>query len=119
MNDSEKNPFLDIKEQITGYVQLQAQVGKLVAYEKISKVSAALASTMVLMFLLFFALLFIFLSAAFYLGELLSSNALGFGLVALMYVLLIAVFMMVRKKHFEKRVTNTVVTILTSDDTGN
>ena len=116
MEEQSENQFVKIKEQVTEYVNLQAEVAKLVAYEKISKISAVLASAVVLLFLLFFALLFIFFAAAYFFAGLFHSNALGFGMVALLYIILIVGFLAVRKKYFEKKITNSLVTILTTDD---
>jgi hypothetical protein len=67
-----------------------------------------------LLLLGFFALLFIFLSLGFFLGEVFGSSGAGFGCVVILYLILIAI--VVANK---KRITDSVVNIVISSLRGN
>ncbi len=77
----------EFKEHLSSLIGLKIELLKLNAYERIANIVAILSRSLILMLVAFFAVLFIFFCLAFYLGELLNSIALGFLLVAGIYIL--------------------------------
>lgn len=77
----------EFKERLSSLIGLKIELLKLNAYERIANIVAILSHSLILMLLAFFAVLFIFFCLAFYFGELLNSTALGFLIVAGIYIL--------------------------------
>jgi len=71
-------------------------------------------SRMVL-FYYFWAILFIFLALGFFLGDLFGSVGSGFGVVAVLYLLLIGIIVM-NKGRISNKVLNVVISALTTND---
>jgi hypothetical protein len=106
--------FRKLKKDISTYVGLKFELLKLNTYERTGKVISILSYGVVLLLLGFFALLFIFLSLGFFLGEVFGSSGAGFGCVVILYLILIAI--VVANK---KRITDSVVNIVISSLRGN
>ena len=105
--------FRKLKKDLTTYVELKLGLLKLDTYERIGKVVAVLSYGIILLFLAFFAILFIFLTLGFWLGYLFQSTACGFGIVALLYLLIF--FLIVKnKKGIWDKVQDLVLAALTS-----
>ncbi len=81
--------FRELKKDLSAYVELKLELLKLNTYERTGKVIAVLSYGVILLFLAFFAILFIFLALGFFLGDLFGSAGSGFGVVAVLYLLLI------------------------------
>jgi len=114
----EKDPgqlFRELKDDITAYAEVKFELFKLSAYERFGKVAGLLSYGLVLMFLAFFALLFIFLSAGFFLGDLFGSLGIGFGCVAVLYLIIIALVFF-NKKRIQDKVLNEVIDALTTNE---
>ncbi len=62
--------FRELKEDVSAYVELKLELLKLSTYERTGKVIAVLSYGLILLFLAFFAILFIFLALGFFLGDL-------------------------------------------------
>ncbi len=88
MNDSEK-VFQNLKQDVSAYMELKLELLKLNTYERTGKVIGLLSYGLILLFLAFFAVLFIFLALGFFLGEILDVPGSGFAIVALLYVAII------------------------------
>ena len=84
-------------------------------YERTGKVIAVLSYGVILLFLAFFAILFIFLALGFFLGDLFGSVGSGFGVVAVLYLLLIGIIVM-NKDRISNKVLNVVISALTTND---
>jgi hypothetical protein len=106
--------FRKLKKDISTYVGLKFELLKLNTYERTGKVISILSYGVVLLLLGFFALLFIFLSLGFFLGEVFGSSGAGFGCVVILYLILIAI--VVANK---KRIIDSVVNIVISSLRGN
>lgn len=115
--DSEKF-FRELKDDVSAYVELKLELLKLNTYERTGKVIAVLSYGLVLLFLAFFAILFIFLALGFFLGDLLHSFGLGFGIVAVLYILLLSIIIQTKEK-ISTRVLNEVIAALTMNDDKN
>lgn len=110
--------FRELKEDLSAYVELKLELLKLNTYERISKVIAVLSYGVILLFLAFFAILFIFLALGFFLGDLFGSVGTGFAVVAVLYMLLIGIIL--RNKHIiNEKVLNVVIAALTTNDDKN
>lgn len=70
--------FRKLKEDLSAYVELKVELLKLTAYERTGKLVSVLSYGLILLFLAFFAILFIFLALGFFLGDILDNVAGGF-----------------------------------------
>ena len=107
--------FRELKEDITSYAELKFDIFRLSAYEAIARVAGLLSYGLILMFLAFFALLFIFFSVGFLLGDLFNSIGLGFACVSGLY-LLIMLIVVLNKTRVKAKVINEVVEALMNND---
>jgi len=103
--------FRELKKDLSAYVELKLELLKLNTYERTGKVIAVLSYGVILLFLAFFAILFIFLALGFFLGDLFGSAGAGFGVVAVLYLLLIGIIVRISNK-----VLNVVISALTTND---
>lgn len=115
MEKDAENVFGKLKDDLTAYVKLKLELLKLCTYERIGELTSVLSYGVVLLFLAFFSFLFIFIAVGFLLGELLDSNAAGFGIVAALYLVGLGIVFLVRKKIKEK-ILNVVVAALMAHD---
>lgn len=111
-----KSYITEMRKELHEYVNLRIEVLKLTIYEKSAKVTAAMASALVIAFLVLFLLLFVFLAASNWFGQMLDNTAAGYGLVALFYLVLLFIFLMVRKKYFEQPIIDKMIDVLIEDD---
>lgn len=112
----EKDPgkvFRELKDDLAAYVELKLELLKLSTYERTGKVVSVLSYGFMLLILVFFAVLFIFLAVGFFLGQKLDSFGLGFGIVAIVYILLIGLVVM-NKEKISLKVLNEVIAALTA-----
>ena len=105
--------FRELKEDVSAYVELKLELLKLSTYERTGKVIAVLSYGLILLFLAFFAILFIFLALGFFLGD-----WFGFGIVAVLYLLLIGIIIMNRDR-ISTKVLNEVIAAMTANDDKN
>ena len=106
--------FRELKKDLSAYVELKLELLKLNTYERTGKVIAVLSYGVILLFLAFFAILFIFLALGFFLGDLFGSVGSGFGVVAVLYLLLIGI--VINKDRISNKVLNVVISALTTND---
>lgn len=107
--------FRELKKDLSAYVELKLELLKLNTYERTGKVIAVLSYGVILLFLAFFAILFIFLALGFFLGDLFGSAGARFGVVAVLYLLLIGIIVM-NKDRISNKVLNVVISALTTND---
>ncbi|RHJ85332.1 phage holin family protein [Parabacteroides sp. AM08-6] len=110
--------FRELKKDLSAYVELKLELLKLSTYERTGRVIAVLSYGVILLFLAFFAILFIFLALGFYLGDLFGSTGSGFGIVAVLYLILIGVILL-NKNTISDKVLNIVIAALTANDDKN
>lgn len=118
MEKESREIFSELKQDASAYVELKLELLKLSTYERTGKVISVLSYGVVLLFLAFFAILFIFLALGFFLGDWFGSLGAGFAVVAVLYLLLIALIILNKNKISEK-VLNVVIAALTSNDDKN
>lgn len=102
-------------DQAEGIVKTQLSIYKLQAVAKTATVSASVASSLFLGVAGMMFLLFLSLGLAFWLGDLLSSIALGFTVVAGIYLLVGIVIYSLRKTTLKRIISDRVVNELLND----
>ena len=107
--------FEELKEDVSKYANDTIQLVKLQAFEKIGIGSGKTAYSVLLIFFVLFALSLILITAGFYLGELLQSNWMGFGIVLAVTLLLVFILLLSRKS-ITKTLTNKVIKFLMEDE---
>lgn len=107
--------FNGLKKDISTYVELKFRLLKLIATERIARVVAILSHSIILVLLIFFTILFLFISLGFYLGELLGSVALGFLIVSGLYFLL-ALAAYLGKRGMQVKIMNILITVIQAGD---
>jgi hypothetical protein len=118
MEKDSKQIFNELKENIIKYIEIRFEILKLSTYEGAGKVVGVLSYVFILVLLAFFTLLFLFLSAGFFLSSLFHSQGLGFGCIALLYAALTGVAF-IYKKEIGLKVTNEVIAALTANEEKN
>ena len=102
-----KNPIFELLqvdkliENISGYIETRLELFKLDIQEGLAKILANLAFFSILLLLILIGLIFISMTISFYLNKALESSFLGFGIVALFYLLLLVLFILFSKKNME------------------
>ena len=118
----EKDPdkiIQELREDVSAFVELKLELLKLNTYERTGKVIAVLSYGLVLLFLAFFAILFIFLALGFFLGEWIGVTGAGFGLVAVLYLLLMWLIVRNREIITTKVLNEVIATLLSNDEKRN
>lgn len=111
IQDEMKENLSEMKDEFKEYIENHINFTKLHMVETLSKVSAGAAVKMGVLYLLFFAIMFISLALAFYLGTLLSSNGLGFVAVGILYIILAIFFYAMRRQWVEKPIIKTYINL--------
>lgn len=88
----------DIKLELFSYINKRLRLFKLDAYEKASMSASVLGYGLIVATIISFALFFILMGLAFFIGELLGSLAAGFGIIALFSLFLLLVVFIFRRK---------------------
>src|SRR5438046_6161237 len=96
--------FEETQDLLESYVSNRLRLFKLQTAEKSSRVVTLLFAGLVVGIFSFFILLFLSLMAAYFFSEKLHSQFYGFGIVALIYILLLLLALYLRKKFLDKYV---------------
>ena len=104
--------FAETAEQLKQYVNDRVLLVKLQATEKVSKVSAGIISGVLMVIFGFFVLLFLGMTIGFALGAWMDSNALGFGLVTVLFILMLVAAITLKRKVIDSFVINKVLHML-------
>lgn len=107
--------FHELKKDVSTYVELKLELLKLSTYERSGQLIAVLSYGLILLFLAFFAILFIFLALGFFMGDIFGSMGAGFAFVAVLYLLLIGLIIM-NKGKICNTVLNVVIAALNGND---
>lgn len=107
--------FDEIKNDVTSYVTNTIGIVKLEAFEKASKATAIAAYTLFLLSFVFLVLVLALFTLGFYLAEVLASNWKGFGVVALVTIV-ITLILVLAKKPLTNSIINTVIRFLQRQD---
>ena len=107
--------FEEMRKDISNFINSTLELGKLEVFEKISLSASAIVYGLMLAGALAIALLFILVTAGLYLGEMLQSYWIGFGVVAA-FALLITLIILISGRPFKKKFTSRVVRFLMKND---
>ena len=107
--------FRELNDDVSTYVELKLELLKLSTYERSGQLIAVLSYGLILLFLAFFAILFIFLALGFFMGDIFGSMGTGFAFVAVLYLLLIGLIIM-NKGRICNTVLNVVIAALNGND---
>ena len=107
--------FEEMRKDISNFINSTLELGKLEVFEKISLSASAIVYGLMLGSALVIALLFILVTAGLYLGEMLQSYWMGFGIVAA-FTLLITIIILIVGGPFKKKFTSRVVRFLMKND---
>ena len=107
--------FRELKDDVSTYVELKIELLKLSTYERSGQLIAILSYGLILLFLAFFAILFIFLALGVFMGDIFGSMGTGFAFVAVLYLLLIGLIIM-NKGRICNTVLNVVIAALNGND---
>lgn len=97
MPKSVLDELFELKKSTQEYTEAQIHYFKLQMVENLSLLFTGIISKIILITLSLFAILLGSMALSFYLSTVFSSNAIGFLLGSLVFVLLIVVFLMIRK----------------------
>jgi hypothetical protein len=106
-----KEHLSDVKEEFESYVDKRVDLLKLHLVEELSRFTASFTVKLGVLYLLFFALMFISLAGAFFLGDILDSNGQGFVIVAGVYLIFVVIFVLMRRIWVQKPVIKTFIKI--------
>lgn len=118
MEQTPKNIAEEIKENLVSYIDLKGKIFKLSAYENIAQTTAILTYGLIFLTISLFTILFIFITLGLILGTYLNSFAGGFAIVSALYLLILALIFINRKKLKELLIEK-ILTILTANDQNN
>ena len=107
--------FEEIRDDIANYITSTIELGKLEVYEKISKGSSSISYGLIIAGVILMTLLFVLITVALYLGELLGSLWMGFATVSA-FALLVLIILLLVKKPYKRKCTNNVVRFLMEQD---
>ena len=107
--------FRELKDDVSTYVELKLELLKLSTYERSGQLIATLSYGLILLFLAFFAILFIFLALGFFMWDIFVSMGTGFAFVEVLYLLLIGLIIM-NKGRICNTVLNVVIAALNGND---
>ncbi|MDR1880048.1 MAG: hypothetical protein LBQ78_03870 [Tannerellaceae bacterium] len=118
MEKDSKQLFRELKDGILTYAELKVELFRLGAYEHTGKLVGMLSYGLILILLAFFLLLFLFLSAGFFLSGWFHSEGLGFGCIAVIYLAVIGV-VVANKRRISLWVANNVIAALRAGEEKN
>ena len=104
MEDKKETPP-PIIDQLKEYVETRLKLAKLQAIEGSSSFAASIIADFAVVITLVLAFIFASLTLAYYLSDVLGTNWMGFGCVAILY-LLIALVIKLNKRRIEKPIAN-------------
>ncbi len=107
--------FEEMRDDISRFITSSLELGKLEVYEKLSLGSSAITYGLIIGGTALFALLFLFVTVALYLGDLLQNLWVGFGIVTGFTLFALLILLLVGKP-FKKKITNKVVRFLMEND---
>ena len=97
------------------YLKLKLELLKLNTYERIGKIISLLSYGLILIFLAFFMFLFVFIALGLFIGYYLDNSALGFLIVAAVYLLQIALIG-IYGAYIREKIMNLIIASLLAND---
>ncbi|HRE50272.1 MAG TPA: phage holin family protein [Flavitalea sp.] len=104
-----KNKAEALTDSVKEYVQTYYKLAVLNVTEKATSVASAALAGFLIMFLGLFILLFSGLALAVWLGELLDNRALGYLIVALIFLLILIILFLLRRRIIFPGIKNAII----------
>lgn len=121
MENQGKVFFTEFKEKLTDFVANRVLLLKLQTVAKISKLASLAVIAMLVTIIASMFLLFLSLMGGYYFSEVFDNQFKGFGLIALIYLLLFVLVLFFIKKRLKKYISSLIINIIfdkTSDNDG-
>lgn len=120
LNNSEKDKDLstlldDIKLDLLSYINKRIKLFKLSAFEKLGISASVIGYGLIVITMVFTILFFTLIGLAFFIGELLQSLALGFGILAA-FSILVLIIILLCGKQFRLFLLNKIIVFLRNLD---
>jgi len=109
----------DLVLNLKTYINSKIDLYLLTSFEKIGKLFSTLLSSIILILISFFCLLFITIALALWLGSSLNNPAEGFLLIGIGYFLLGIIFIIFRKSLIDKRIIKSILQSLFNQEKNN
>lgn len=109
MEPEKRSYFEEVKELAANYVEDQILLLQLDTADKAAKASSAIFKIAVLAMLLFFIFMILTFLGGYYLSQLFSSIFLGFGVLVIVYIILIFVLLYSHRKYLDKYIVDKVI----------
>jgi hypothetical protein len=106
------NEIDDLRKDLREYLEVKVDLVRLHLAENLSRILSNMASSAIIGYLLFLIIMFLSLTAGYFIGSRLNSTELGFLCVSGFYVMLLIIFLLLRKKIVEKPVVRTIIRLL-------
>jgi len=103
--------FVNLKDDIREYLELRFDQIRLSLAEATSRIVSRALNAVIAGGIIALIFLFLSISAGFYFGRLLESVELGFLCVAGIYLLLLSIFLLLRRKLIDSAVIKCVMTV--------
>jgi hypothetical protein len=116
MENSHDQPLTALKEQLTEYIELKTEQGRLSIIENSAKVSAYFSSAIIIILLVMLCLLSLVVACSFFIGQWLHSYGLGFLISAGMYLLLLLIFLVAIRRNLETSIMNKVIQLTNENE---
>lgn len=94
----EQSFFEETRELVEKYVKNRLRLFKLQAAERSSRIVTLLFTAIMIVVLLFFIVFFLSFMLAHFLGDIFHSLFWGYGIIALLYIIMLVVVVLMRKK---------------------
>ncbi len=114
--NQEENYFQDTRSKLKQYVYKRILLLRLQAIEKASKLASAIITITVVVIVALFVLIFLSITAAYWLASLTGSIILGFGIVALFYLIAFVFVALFLRKMLQDFFINKFIHLLTKKD---
>ncbi|WP_374165987.1 phage holin family protein [Arcticibacter sp. MXS-1] len=112
MPETQDQKSQDIVSLLKEYISTKVELARLSAIERLTVVTSSLITISCVVMAALLTFLFASLTLAFFLGELLDSNAAGFGLVALLYLIIAVVIAKTKDQYINKHLQDFMVKII-------
>lgn len=102
----------NIKNDIQEYLEVRLDLFRLQIAENLSRIMSSAANIAIIGFLSFFILFFLSFAAGYFFASLLHSNELGFLCVVGFYILVLVIYVILRKQIIDKPVIKATMKLL-------
>jgi ABC-type sugar transport system permease subunit len=106
MEEKKEKDFEEISSAIKTYLDTRMEYLRLFLVKRVTKLFADLVTTTVVIVCFALAFLLGTITLALFLASVLNSNTAGFGIVALLYLLLAIIVYLTKDKYIEKAIVN-------------